>query len=273
MRELSFRLRRAVGLVVTVLIAMLVALIAWSAMATAEARETFTGIVLLTSLWLLVLVGVRRRLPVLPLGSMSSWTQFHLYSGLFAMGVYVMHVPAFWGRGTMASTMSALFWLVSLSGLYGIYVSRTLPKRLTKGGAEGRRERVSRHRHRIAQRASELVAEQQSSSLSGPFGQFYEGKLNPFFNSEPSLAYVIVPNAVRRRRLLSGLQSLGNCLQPDSKAILHHLAELVQRRDNLDYQFALQLRLRLWLVVHGLLSITLLAAATVHGLVMWNVSG
>lgn len=270
MDRFRFRTRRLVGLVATLFCLALVVLVAKSQMSSATSRSFFTGITLLTTFWLLVLIGLRRRIPVLPLGRMSSWTQFHLYAGLFALPVYAMHVPALWGSGVGGGVLSVLFWSVSISGLYGIYVSRTLPKRLSTLNREERFERLSWHRQQIAETARGLLADHQPLA-AGPLGQFYDRKLNPFFNSRPSLGFVMIPNATRRRRLLDGLHAFEPSSGDDGKTIREHLAALVRRRDDLDYQFAMQLRLRLWRVLHGLLSLALMVAASAHALLNWPV--
>ena len=265
---LRFRTRRLVGMMATLFCLAVVLLIArWQAVGSSS-RAFFTGITLLVTLWSLVLMGLRRRIPVLPLGRMSRWTQFHVYAGLFALPVYAMHVPALWGSGVWDGALSGLFWFAAISGLYGIYVSRALPKRLSQVEREERFERLSWHRQQIAETASELVAGYQPLA-AGPLVQFYHRKLSPYFNSRPSLAFVMVPNATRGRRLLDGLQAFDAGQAGTVTAVTEHLAALIRRRDDLDYQFAIQLRLRLWLVLHGLLSLALIAAASAHGLMHW----
>ena len=70
--------------------------------------------------------------------------------------------------------------------------------------------------------------------------------------------------------MLTGLKELDRYLETEGRTAAGMLAALVRRRDDLDYQFALQLRLRVWLVVHGVFSIVLLAAAIVHAVVAWR---
>ena len=74
----------------------------------------------------------------------------------------------------------------------------------------------------------------------------------------------------RRRRLLSGLKDLDRYLETEDRITAGQFATLVQHKDQLDYQFAMQLRLRIWLVVHGVLSIVLLAGAIYHAVVASN---
>ena len=232
-----------------------------------------TGSTSLACIWILVLLGVRRRLPVWPLGSVSTWTQVHLYVGIFCVGVYVMHVPAFIAGGIFECGLSIVFALVTASGFYGIYASRSLPRRLTAVEGQHRFDRIDWHRHQIAQTARDALDDLQESSGMRVLGNFYTHYLRPFFESQPSLAYVLMPSGVRRRRLLSGLKELDRYLEDEGRATAGRFAALVRRRDDLDYQFALQWRLRLWLLVHCVFSVALLVAATVHGILAWRYAG
>ena len=264
MAGLHFKYRRLIALLVTTIALVIVWAMAWVEDARLGRASYVTGFTCLAALGILILLGVRRRLPMLPLGSVSTWTQIHLYTGIFATGVFVMHVPALVAGGVFEFALSMLFWVVSLSGFYGVYVSRTLPKRLTAVEGQSRFDRVGWHRQQIAETAKQLVAEHGKSKAAQVLGQFYDDYLKTFFGQRPSLAYVLVPTGHRRRRLLGDLKDLDRYLESDSRQTAGRFAALVRKRDDLDYQYALQLRLRLWVIVHATFSIVLTAGAIVH---------
>lgn len=270
MRAITFRTRRIIALAATLTSLLSVWSIAWLLESRLANVSVFTGGTALGALLLLALLGVRRRLPALRLGSVSVWTQIHIYTGIFAAGVYWMHVPSVIAGGIFESGLSVLFLVVSVSGLYGVYASRTLPKRLTSVEGQHRFDRVGWHRQQIADTANSMLGELQESAGVGVLKNFYQSYLSPFFDTRPSLAYVIAPHGARRRRLLSGLKELDRYLESDGRSAAGNLAALVRRRDDLDYQYALQLRLRVWLVVHGVFSVVLVAAAIVHAVVAWR---
>lgn len=266
----SFRTRRWVASIVTLLAVGVVALAAWIEDGRLGKASFLTGSTVLACLVLLVLLGIRRRLPVLPLGSVSTWTQIHIYLGFFTTAVYLMHVPAVVGNGWFEGGLSLVFLAVTLSGFYGLYVSRRVPKLLTAVEGQHRFDRVGWHRGQIAETAGNLLDELTEQSAQAVLGSFYRTYLSPFFGSRPTLAYVLVPSGVRRRRLLSGLKELDRYLEGEGRTTAGRFAALVRRRDDLDYQYALQLRLRLWLVFHGVLSTTLLAGGIIHGVIAWR---
>ncbi len=266
----SFRKRRWIATTITSLAVMLVGMAAWVEHGRLGEPSFLTGSTVLAGIFLLMLLGVRRRLPVLPLGSVSTWTQIHLYTGLFTAGVYLIHVPSVLGDGWFEGGLSVVFLGVTLSGLYGIYASRRMPKLLTAVEGQHRFDRVGWHRSQIAETARCLLEELNEQSAQAVLGRFYQTYLSPFFGSRPTVAYVLVPSGVRRRRLLSGLRELDRYLESEGRRAAGRFAALVRRRDDLDYQYALQLRLRLWLVVHGVLSVALLAGGVVHGVIAWR---
>ncbi len=273
MQPLSFRRRRLISIVVTFVALAVVWLIASILEGRLARTSVFTGGTVLGSILILGLLGIRRRIPVLPLGSVSTWTQIHIYTGLFASGAYLIHVPSIIAGGVFECGLSIVFLLVSVSGLYGIYASRTLPRRLTAVEGQHRFDRVAWHRSQIALTAKGLLDEVNEQTGMRVLGNFYTNYLSPFFCASPSLAYVLVPTGVRRRRLLSGLKELDRYLESESRGTAGRFAALVRRRDDLDYQFALQLRLRIWLVIHCVFSVVLIAWATVHAVLAWRFGG
>lgn len=267
MRKLNFRTRRIVSLIVTACALLVVWTLAWIEDARLGHASYLTGFTALATLFLLILFGMRRRLPVLPLGSMSSWTQVHLYTGIFSTGVFLMHVPAVIGGGTFECALSLLFWVVSLSGFYGVYVCRTVPRRLTAVAGEDRFDQVHSTRDRIGDTAKALLKETNGNAAGQLLENFYHDFLKTFFAQPPSLTYVLIPTGNRRRRLLSDMKELDRYFENDTRATAGRFAALIRRRDDLDYQFAMQFRLRAWVVVHATFSLVLTIAAIIHAVI------
>ena len=250
-----------------------VAMIVWIQESRLAHTSFFTGILLLGSILFLMLLGVRRRIPVLALGNVSRWTQIHIYTALFSLGVYVLHVPVLIGSGVFESGLSVLFLSVAASGFYGLFASRTIPKQLTAIQGEQRFDQIPWYRQQIALKAGDLLSEITEQASAGVIERLYTAELEPYFSSGPSVAYLTVPSGRRRRRLLSNLKEVDRYLESEGRATAGRFAGLVRRRDDLDYQFAMQLRLRLWLVVHCLLSVALVAGGIVHATIAWRFAG
>ncbi len=270
MTQLNFRQRRTIAIAVTVFALAIVWLLTQYQNSRLGHGSYVTGASCLAALLMLVMIGVRRRIPVLKLGSVSTWTQVHIYTGFFATAVYVMHVPSLIAGGKFEFGLSLLFWIVSISGFYGLYASRMLPRRLAMIRSEKRFDQMSWHRSQLATVAGKLIGEVDDQATSRVLGSYYVKFLQPFFVTRPTFAYVLVPSGTRKRRLLAGLRELNRYLEDDGRAMAGQFAYLVRQRDDLDYQFALQLRLRLWLVVHAVFSIMLVAGSIMHAFVAWR---
>ncbi|MEL6897888.1 MAG: hypothetical protein AAFP90_17450, partial [Planctomycetota bacterium] len=250
-----------------------------------------SGVVLLCCLLALASIGARKRLSTLPIGSTRAWTNVHLYLGFFTTLVYVFHVPRLLVTGPFESALAGLFWTVTVSGFYGLYSSRTVPRRLTAIGGEYRFEQFAWHRAELLRRVKQLLTgafptlalEQATTpdqrdrdvelNPSDVLQSYFVQHLNPFFSRPRSWMYYLLPTMGRRRRLMKQLAERHRYLDEDSIRIASELSGLVRRRDELDYAHALQLRLRIWVVVHASLSTLLLLWAIAHALLAFQFLG
>ncbi len=224
----------------------------------------FSGSVLLACLFMLVAIGVRRRLMMLPLWSVSTWLQIHLYTGVFACAVFVVHAPRIIANGWFEGILSWLFIGVSASGIYGIFASRTIPKRLTAVPTQPRYDRIDWYRDQYRRAASDV-----HDSLSRNFGgdvlaDFYSRELQPFFESGLPLSFRIQPNPRRRRALLAELGDLKRYLSGDVLEAANRFSAMIRHRDELDYHHGLQWKLRSWVIVHAAISLVLVAWSVIH---------
>lgn len=224
----------------------------------------FSGVTLLACILVLFAFGLRKRLVMLPLLSVAAWTQIHIYTGLFSLVVYLAHVPGILANGFFESSLSLLFLTVSISGLYGIYVSRTAPKKLTAVPGEFRYDQISWHRQKIYDRATDVLRSLDVTLASPILATYFRNVLQPYFSGGVAFDFLLVPNSLRRRKLLLGLGELERYLSPDVLPASGEFAALVRKRDELDLHFALQWKLRIWLVVHIILAALLLIGSVVH---------
>lgn len=269
-QAVSFRKRRYLSLTLTALALSGVAALDWIQDSRLAHTSYWTGAILLGLVLALMLLGIRRRLPVLSLGTVGQWTQVHIYLGLLAVGVYVLHVPAIIAGGMLESTLAWLFLFASLSGFYGLYASRVYPRRLTAVAGQYRFDQMEWHRRQLAAAAAGVQRQAMAPASGEVLNRFYTDELIPYFSAGPAWAYCLFPAGRRRRQLLRGLRELDRYIDADGQRSAGQLAALVRRRDDLDYQYVLQLRLRLWLVVHCLISIVLVVAAIAHAFIAWR---
>lgn len=267
------RVRRRISVIVTLVAIAAFAAVVWITNTRLGHRALLTGWTLLASVALLMLLSLRKKLLPLPLLPVRVWTQMHIYVGLFATAVYALHVPVIIASGMFESTLSLLFLAVATSGLYGVWISRRGAKRLTAVPGEYRFDRFGWHRRKIADRAAEILMELGKTADVPVIADYYRNHLRRYFTTRPSLAYVLVPTSIRRRRLLTDLGELNRYFSPDVQQAAGRLAALVRTRDDLDFHYATQLRMRLWLAIHLSMTMAMLVFMVVHVLMVLRFQG
>lgn len=260
----TFRQRRVIALLSTTLLSALFLLWHQRIADNLGHQAFFSGGTLIGCIFLLYCLGFRKRIVMLPIWSVATWTQIHIYTGLFSLIIYLAHVPAIIANGTFECGLSLLFLSVSGSGLYGIYVSRTAPKKLTAVPGEFRFDQIGWHRQMIYDRATNVLKNLDVSLDSPVLANYFRSYLLPYFAGGVPFDYMIIPNGVRRRKLLLGLGELERYLSPEVLPSSGELAGLVRKRDELDFHYVVQWKLRVWLVFHTVLATLLLVASLLH---------
>lgn len=188
--------------------------------------------------------------------------QLHIYVGLATFAIFGFHIAWHIPTGAFETVLAILYLIVAISGLYGLFVTRVFPSRLRGIGNEVIFESIPLLRLQIAAQARELVL--RACESSDVLARFYANRLSFFFERRRNLAYLVRPTGRMRRQLISEIEDLDRYLAEDQRAISRQLTAMVQQRDDLDYQFALQGRLKTWLFVHIGLSYSLLLVSLVH---------
>ena len=259
-----FSRRRLRNISLTILIvAVLAVVVAWMDRSLLHS-SFFTGYVLIGSLFLLAAFGMRKRLPMVSgIGSAAFWMQMHIYVGFGSFAVFAMHIAFRVPDGVFESILALLYCVVFFSGLYGLWASRTIPRKLTSVGDEVIFERIPAFKRHLARRAQTMVME--SCENTPVLANFYVNRLSRFFERRRGLAYLLMPTGRTRRQLIAEIEELDRFLAHDDRRISRELAIMVRKKDDLDYHTAMQGRLKMWLFVHIAMTWSLLIFSVVHG--------
>jgi hypothetical protein len=224
-----------------------------------------TGYLLLAALFFLALYNLRKKNPVLPWFSSAAWLQAHLYVGLSTAVLFGLHVGWRVPDGSFETVLTWLYAVTFVSGLIGLYWTRTLPPKLARVNEEVIYERIPLLRNQLCERAQEVVLDTVRSAGATTLGEFYSSKLHDYFQRSRGWKYYLRPNSDLRREMLAELTEVNRYLSEPEQKTCEQLFSLVRKRDDLDYQGALQWRLKAWLFVHIGLTYPLLAVACLHG--------
>ena len=242
---------------------------------TTALRDTarLSGGLLLGMIVFLAAYNLRKKLPFLPLGSSSTWLQFHIYTGLLTAAIFGIHVQWRVPDGPFEIVLAALYGLVFGSGVVGLFLSRSFARRLTTRGDEVMFERIPVHRKRLQRDAETLVLDFLAESESSAVAQFYADRLEPFFAKTRHFWQHLAQSRRPRVALLNEISSYERFLNESERVTMRQLAGHVERKDDLDYQFALQATLKYWLFGHVPLTYALLVFAVFHWLLVIAFSG
>ncbi|HXC01353.1 MAG TPA: hypothetical protein VNU49_01790 [Opitutaceae bacterium] len=224
-----------------------------------------TGLILYALIVALTLFNARKKFPFLPLLRASTWMQFHVYTGWLAVLVFLLHTNWSWPHGTMEQILEVLFILVALSGVFGLLISRWLPARMTRSGEPIIYERIPALRIQLREHVEARVRHGEETTASSSLSDFYVRHLRAYLNRKPGWWLALAGVDPMLLQVRTELQALERYLNPDEQAIARELEECIEAKRDLDYQYAGNRLLKLWLFVHIPLSYSLIILGLVHG--------
>ena len=213
-------------------------------------NEAFvTGYSLASICVFLLLLGVRKRVLSVQVGRLAVWQQTHHYLGLLSVGAYALHANLF-TTGWLESMLAISFWSIAVSGFTSWYVNRTSPRMLRAAGAQILRQDIPERSRQIAKQAFELALACAGKNDSAALADHYRSNLSPFFIAKRNLFYRLSPTGIARRKLLAGLENMDRYLSEEGRSQRRAMSQLVQAKDDLDFQSSLQNRIRFWAQAH-----------------------
>lgn len=227
----------------------------------------YTGLLLLLLVLALTLFNARKKLPFLPLVKAATWLQIHIYAGWFCLFVFLLHIRFRLPNGPFEITLALVFCIVILSGFFGLYLSRHLPPRMARSGEPLLYERIPAFRLRIQREVEGLVRQAERETESSTLGNFYIQYLRDFFTERPG-AFSALGRAGRKwHALYAETNALDRYLNERERELAAEIRDWLETKRNLDFQFAAQRLLRLWLFVHIPFTYSLILLGLAHGLV------
>lgn len=229
--------------------------------------EIYTGLILILLVLGLALFNARKKLPFLPLVRAATWLQIHIYAGWFCLFVFLLHIRFRMPGGAFEITLALVFCIVILSGFFGLYISRHLPPRLARSGEPLLYERMPAFRLRIQREVEALVRQAEVETESSTLSNFYVQYLRDFFTEKPSAFYALGRAGRKWHTLYAETSALDRYLNEREKAIASEIRDWLETKRNLDFQYASQRLLKLWLFVHIPFTYSLILLGLAHGFV------
>ena len=247
------------------------ALVAWYARTTSLQLGNpaiVTGYTLLGLMLLLGFFNIRKRLSMVPVGRGSLWLAFHVVAGVLAMAMFWLHTGTVWPEGTYERILTALFYLVSLTGIFGYIILRGLPRRLTQTGIEVMYERIPTEIGEIREKVEALTLECTEKTGSDTVAQHYIGTLNWFFRRPRFRLSHLVGGDAAGHWLRGPGSAARRYLNNDEKEYFDQILELGALKILVDRHYACQDLMKKWLLVHVPLSMAVILVSIWHVLLV-----
>jgi len=231
---------------------------------TLDGSAYLSGWILAGMMVFLTLYNFRKKLPYPPLLKSSTWLQLHIYVGLLTVVILPFHMALRWPTGPFEVTLFIVYALVAGSGIVGLFFSRTIPARLTSQGDEVLFERIPYFIRQTRLRAEKLTVDSVASTDTTTLADYYADYLTDYFDGPRHLPHHLAQSDRPVAHLLEELRSRRRYFHEESQHFVDDLLELIRAKAALDYQYAMQGVLKLWLFVHLPLTYVLMLLVIVH---------
>ncbi len=269
-RAQTRRERRTLGLFWLLALAVWagVSVLAWHAERSLGKASAITGYSLFAVILSLAFFKARKRLLVLPLGTVRDWMLGHLVLGALSLLLYFRHTGGFWPEGRYEQAITLAFYLVTLSGIVGYCLQRILPHRLADLEGEIIYERIPSELAALREEIEALIFKAVKELGSDTLGRYYTESLEWFFWKPRFLLGHLVGSGRSASWIRSRITALRRYLNEGERAYLGRIEELALRKSGLDAHYALQSVLKFWLFIHVPASVLLVLLACWHLLVV-----
>lgn len=228
--------------------------------------EFATGYTLFGVILGLALFNMRKRFSMVPLGRASHWLVVHVVGGMLAIALYFIHTGTLWPSGNYEKALALVFYLVSVSGLFGYLIQRIYPRRLVQTGFEVIYERIPAEVAELREQAEDIVRRCTEETASDTLAHHYLETLSWYFRKPRFFWSYASGGRASELWRANQYRLVARYLNDAERAYLDRLHELAEAKSKIDFHYACQSVMKHWLLVH----VPLAAAAL--GLMFWHVT-
>lgn len=221
----------------------------------------------------LMFYNIRKKLPSIPMFRSSTWLQMHIYLGLLSGVLFLLHIQFRLPNGMFEIMLASLFVVVFVSGLFGLYITRSFPQKLSRVGENLIFERIPVIREKIRASVEDIVINSIEATDSNTISGFYKDYLFSFFRSKYNVWRHIMTSDDYVHELKEKATALKRYLNEDELLIMDDIIDHIESRDELDYQHARQALLKYWLFIHIPFTYSLIICALLHLVVTYAYYG
>ena len=209
-----------------------------------------TGYYLFGLMIFLAVFNTRKKLSMLPIGSVSFWLRLHVSGGLLTLGLFWLHIGKLWPNGGYEQVLAFSFYAVNVTGILGYIILKVYPSRMTQIGLEVIYERIPADVAAMREAAEAIILKCTEETGSDTIARHFWSHA---LGSQAS-SHWIRHEVENLRRYLNDAEQLH----------LDSLMELAFIKSRVDFHYAAQTIMKGWLLVHLPLAVAVMALAAWH---------
>jgi len=232
----------------------------------------FDGWILLAGIAVQLAFHFRKRRPESRAGQVSSWMTIHIYAGYFVIAAFLVHTDFSMPDSLFEWSLWTLFVLVTLSGVVGAYLTRSIPGKLEQGAARVTLESIPAMRFKLAGEVDALALDSVDTVGSQAISEFYVDRLRGYFRRPRNLLAHLRGSHRPLTRIFNDINNLERYVGEPGKDTLETIKGLVVAKNNLDIQYAHQGLLQTWLFLHIPATYCLIVLSVLHVAIVYAYS-
>lgn len=210
----------------------------------------------------------------------AHWRKFHIFVGYLLIAAFVLHVDFSLPDTAFEWALWTGFVLVTLSGLFGTYISVLLRNTGRIDESIGY-ERIADRRAELASKLRAIVLGPDPGVDSVPLPSLphnewiidlHTNRLQDFFRGQRNYTAHLLGWSLATERLKGEIDALSRYVDEQGQAKLAAVKELVIEKDRLDFAHVFLGLSRAWLFVHVPLTYTLVVMSGLHILIAYAYS-
>lgn len=212
--------------------------------------------------------------------SMRQWRKFHIFVGYLLIAVFISHSNFSLPDTAMEWALWVDFVLVTLSGIFGTYLTWSLQARHGIDDSISY-DRIPGRRAALAQEVHDLVVTTDPAPTLMPLPisphdewivDLYAARLQDFLRGHRNYAAHLIGSKRPLRRLTDGIDNLSRYVDAPHQGKLAAIRSLVVEKDRLDFARVYLGLSRSWLFVHVPVTYSLIVLTLLHIVVVYAFS-
>ncbi len=202
------------------------------------------------------------------------WLPLHVDFGLISVLIFLVHIGWSLPDGSVGLILIGSFAGVALSGWVGLRIKRRYQAALTRrSGREIVFDEIQARMQATAVQADELMLDCAASHQPSMLVDYYRDRLCGAMATPGNLLAQLTGQNDIWLEHFGNIERLIPYLHADEASTARELMRLLRTKNELDYHYAHQGALRIWLLVHVPFTAILLAFTALHILLVYAFSG